>query len=57
MTYLRYRRPRSTCAVCGGIIHDRGIFSYQDTWLHLYEEDWVDNPHNAEPVVLVVVAS
>jgi hypothetical protein len=44
-----YRSPRSTCQVCGGHIHDAGLFMYQNRWLHTYEEDWVNNPHNAVP--------
>lgn len=44
-----YSPPRSKCQVCNGHIHDRGILSYQGIWLHTYDEDWVDNPHDAVP--------
>jgi hypothetical protein len=47
-----YRRPRSRCLVCGGRIHDAGLVAFQDRWLHTYDSDWVDNPHNAVPVCM-----
>lgn len=46
----KYTPPRSTCAICGGPIHDRGIFQPQGVWLHDRESDWIDNPHNAMSV-------
>lgn len=52
-----YLPPRSTCRVCGGAIHDRGIFHFENIWLHTFDADWVGNPHNAEPDPADVPAS
>lgn len=41
------------CAVCKGAIHHRYGLGPARTrpWLHLYDENWVDEPHNVVPEV------
>lgn len=40
----------NVCTVCGGPIHQSTVGSgfNRPVWVHLNDEDWVDNPHNAE---------
>jgi len=39
------------CAVCKGAIHHRwgNAPITQRPWLHLYEENWIHDPHNVVP--------
>lgn len=45
-----------TCKRCGGRIFRRTWNDGQarGDWLHLYEADWVDDPHPARPAPLEV---
>jgi hypothetical protein len=42
----------ATCVVCAGPIHRRWTLGDHEKqpWLHLHDEDWVDNVHHAVPV-------
>lgn len=43
------------CQVCGGVIYRIEIIKGHPhkSWLHLHDEDWKDDPHNAVPNELV----
>ena len=45
---------RATCKTCGGTA-GRGLAIRKDTWLHLDAVDWVDNPHQVDPIDVVEV--
>lgn len=44
---------QSECKTCGGVVYaQRGLAGerrYTGVWLHLHQEDWQDNPHDALP--------
>jgi hypothetical protein len=47
----RTGRTIDTCSTCGGGIANRPIHAPNDDsrWVHIYEHDWVNNPHQAIP--------
>lgn len=47
----RSGRTIDTCATCGGGITNRPIGkpNNDNAWIHIYEHDWVRNPHQAVP--------
>ena len=44
------RNRRGECKHCNGAIYRYPLGDTMGSWAHLNQDDWLDNPHDPEPV-------